>query len=815
MRGKFIRHLLLVYGLITVIIFVLSPVYTNFASAQTKTLAVKQICLDLDRDLQLNSKGPDVAILNNLLLRDGYLKLSKGEKISNIYTKSTELAVADFALSYQKIPSQSDLNSKDKKSSDIRSMLNERYGCSALLKKIEIGKTKIPFTRALEKANYPDTLRKLLKTSFYEIRPVSQSVGNGKSIFAGIFRELKDVFVVEKVLAQGAEWVSVPGVQTFFKQILQDLYTCRTDPNVTQGCGLVSLKTIRKYEVNNWPDFYVNTRPPDLTTSEQSTIVGRAKTNIPAVTCEYENYYRRWYDFSRNYHAGRYMCDDGSIDVALDPPGWYPDVMPTLSRGYLKYKRPEPEESQDVEKTIIEDSKQEFKLHSGIANRVLFLKLRSTAEEIKVHYEKLPDWGDELFPFFTATPVDCRKMFINGIQANRDCTVYSVGYEDEAVDPGPLTFAKYYTYTSSVSYFDSPAVITMPQISPSLPILAPVGTTASLSGNGFSNVLENIVELKGEKLTFTIGPLASTDGKTLSFVIPNDISIGTYTAKVNTGKSVPSNGVPFNVTGANAVTIQAPLTPVVQGANAAWSVSVDKMTLGSKVDVDWGDGTMSTQTVPKALLTTRGGLINLNFNHAYDSSGTFIVSALVTNGSFSKAGASGVKTLRITSVDVVEPVVPKPTRVIYPNGGQTFSVGETKTVLFDLPTTNDSVLVYLQKYNPPGATKVGVNSSKLLGQTASGENSFTFQINDAIALWPGVSDYYKIKVCSVLSGCGVNDSSDEYFSIISAPIASRNFGSSLVASVFKTRSILLGALIAGLDSFASITEKISNTLKSN
>ena len=108
--------------------------------------------------------------------------------------------------------------------------------------------------------------------------------------------------------------------------------------------------------------------------------------------------------------------------------------------------------------------------------------------------------------------------------------------------------------------------------------------------------------------------------------------------------------------------------------------------------------------------------------------------------------------------------------VVYPNGGEKWQVGETYTIQYDLPTPSHKALIYLQQYHPEGATKTGVNSSRLIGEPAVGVKSFSYKVDDPAMFGTSLGDRFKISVCA--STCALRDSSDGFFSIVNQGVAS-------------------------------------------
>lgn len=126
-----------------------------------------------------------------------------------------------------------------------------------------------------------------------------------------------------------------------------------------------------------------------------------------------------------------------------------------------------------------------------------------------------------------------------------------------------------------------------------------------------------------------------------------------------------------------------------------------------------------------------------------------------------------------TPVGVQIPFTPTVIKILSPNGGEQWQVGETYTIKYSAKDIvgNKALLVYLNKGYDAPTTKTGVNSSQLIGVTTNLE-SYTYTIPSNIQSWPGLGNNYTISIyvegsyasCDVISYIG--DFSDTEFSII-------------------------------------------------
>jgi peptidoglycan hydrolase-like protein with peptidoglycan-binding domain len=118
-------------------------------------------------------------------------------------------------------------------------------------------------------------------------------------------------------------------------------------------------------------------------------------------------------------------------------------------------------------------------------------------------------------------------------------------------------------------------------------------------------------------------------------------------------------------------------------------------------------------------------------------------------------------------------IQPTSIKVISPNGGEQWQIGETYTIKYSAEKVagNKALLIYLEKGYDAPSIKTGANSSLLIGVTSNLE-SYNYKIPQNIQSFPGLGSNYKIMVsvegsvsyCNGISYTG--DTSDATFSIV-------------------------------------------------
>lgn len=171
-----------------------------------------------------------------------------------------------------------------------------------------------------------------------------------------------------------------------------------------------------------------------------------------------------------------------------------------------------------------------------------------------------------------------------------------------------------------------------------------IGTTVTIYGNGFSSTNNSVRFGNG-----VITNLNSTDGRSLTFVVPSTLSgfgygyvtPGSYNVSVTDSSGMTSNALPFTVNSyGNGGNYNAPSISNVSGptslqvnTNGTWIVSINypnnQFNNYATISVNWGD------PVYGAYLTGPQQLTNISqsatFTHAYSQAGTYTVTFTVSN----------------------------------------------------------------------------------------------------------------------------------------------------------------------------------------
>src|SRR3989338_2943219 len=206
--------------------------------------------------------------------------------------------------------------------------------------------------------------------------------------------------------------------------------------------------------------------------------------------------------------------------------------------------------------------------------------------------------------------------------------------------------------------------------------------------------------------------------------------------------------------------------PVLRiGESGTWSLKAhDPENSSLSYAVDCGDRAFSdgVGSLPSPTVAIQQ---NTSFIHSYAVAGTYTVKFTLTDN-------AGLTTQSSISVQVGNTTEPSIT-VLSPNGGESWQTGNTYTISYRLPSTDDSALVYLNNYHPVGSAKAGMeNSSSLIAQPGRGVESVSYTVPSGMISLPVYQNSYKIKVCTVSDNCGSKtDISDSYFTI-TAPTSS-------------------------------------------
>ncbi|MBI5470515.1 peptidoglycan-binding protein [Candidatus Kaiserbacteria bacterium] len=183
-----------------------------------------------------------------------------------------------------------------------------------------------------------------------------------------------------------------------------------------------------------------------------------------------------------------------------------------------------------------------------------------------------------------------------------------------------------------------------------------VGTSVTVYGNGFST--------GGNSVRFGNGiitNLISTDGHSVSFVVPSTISgygsgtvtLGTYNVSVTNSYGAVSNAVPFTVTsvigGTGAPSITGVSGPVNLNVNTqgTWTITLNNNQMNSytTTSVNWGDTNVYGAGLSPVQTSLSQGIQNLTFTHSYAQAGTYTIIFTVT-------GANGLSNSSSVTVNV-------------------------------------------------------------------------------------------------------------------------------------------------------------------
>ncbi len=210
-----------------------------------------------------------------------------------------------------------------------------------------------------------------------------------------------------------------------------------------------------------------------------------------------------------------------------------------------------------------------------------------------------------------------------------------------------------YNYGSYGSTY-CPPTTNNPNITYLNPTSGAVGSTVTIYGSGFS-YSGNTVRFGGGIIT----GLSSFDGRTISFVVPSQLSgstsqyvtLGTYNVSVSTANGQTSNALPFSVTstggsyGAPIISSVNGPTSLTTGTSGTWTIVVNNQNnTYLTTSVRWGDeGAYTYSSSPQT--TYVSGTNTLTFTHTYNTPGTY-------NAVFTVANSSGQQNTATASVTV-------------------------------------------------------------------------------------------------------------------------------------------------------------------
>lgn len=180
------------------------------------------------------------------------------------------------------------------------------------------------------------------------------------------------------------------------------------------------------------------------------------------------------------------------------------------------------------------------------------------------------------------------------------------------------------------------------------PNFGAVGTSVTVVGSGFSPT-GNTVHFSGGVIT----GLSSSDGRSLSFIVPSQlgyssqvVTLGTYNVSVSTFGGQTSNVLPFTVTGVGSLgaptiaSVNGP-TSLAVGTVGTWTITINNQNnTYMTTSVRWGDEGAYSSYASAPQTTYVSGTNTLTFTHTYYTPGTYNVIFTVSNNAGQQNTAS-------------------------------------------------------------------------------------------------------------------------------------------------------------------------------
>ncbi|MSU73543.1 hypothetical protein EXS56_00180 [Candidatus Kaiserbacteria bacterium] len=209
-----------------------------------------------------------------------------------------------------------------------------------------------------------------------------------------------------------------------------------------------------------------------------------------------------------------------------------------------------------------------------------------------------------------------------------------------------------YSYGTYNTTYCPPNVNT-PYITYLNPASGAVGSTVTVYGSGFSPT-GNTVHFGGGVIT----GLNSTDGRTVSFIVPSSlfgytsqvVTLSTYNVSVSSFSGQTSNALPFAVTstgtaGAASIMSVAGPTTLSTGGMGTWTITLNNQYNSYlTTSVNWGDAGSGYGNTSSPQSTYAQGTNTLSFTHTYYAPGTYTVVFTVANS----AGQQNTATATVT-----------------------------------------------------------------------------------------------------------------------------------------------------------------------
>lgn len=248
----------------------------------------------------------------------------------------------------------------------------------------------------------------------------------------------------------------------------------------------------------------------------------------------------------------------------------------------------------------------------------------------------VPNYGIASYSY-AGTPLQIYVINSRGMSNQLGFTLYGGGDSNCGIYPYNI-----YGYNSSCTcgfgYNCTPSnVLSIASLSPSS---GGVGTSVTIYGSGFSTT--------GNTVHFGTGIIAnlnSPDGRSVSFIVPSDltgygsqpVTLSTYNVSVTNANGASTGYLPFTVTslaqsGAPIITSVTGPTTLSTNSQGQWSVTISNpASVYASVSVKWGDlnGNMVGTAAPQLVLNN--GVQTLTFSHTYYTSGTYTITFTASN----------------------------------------------------------------------------------------------------------------------------------------------------------------------------------------
>lgn len=227
-------------------------------------------------------------------------------------------------------------------------------------------------------------------------------------------------------------------------------------------------------------------------------------------------------------------------------------------------------------------------------------------------------------------------VYVTNSRGTSNTLTFSVIATYSGCNSNVYTYGVYNPYNTTYC----PPNVNTPYITYLNPTSGAVGSTVTVYGSGFSPT-GNTVHFGGGVIT----GLNSTDGRTLSFIVPSSlfgnssqvVTLNTYNVSVSSFSGQTSNALPFAVTstgtaGAASITSVTGPTTLSTGASGTWTIIVNNQYNSYlTTSVNWGDTGSGYGNTSSPQSTYAQGSNTLSFSHTYYAPGTYTVVFTVAN----------------------------------------------------------------------------------------------------------------------------------------------------------------------------------------